>query len=113
MEQQIVGLINNALNCMSRGIDGHQFADAVITMNTDLEYDRLVSQIQSVTVPVLIQLCKGIPQIGPHVTAYEEQFARFLSEFVEGPYEYGDSGEPEDESAKSGPSKHKKAAVVA
>jgi hypothetical protein len=110
-----VDLIARALDCMIRGFDGHQFAEAVITMNNDLEYQRIASQIRSFTVPAVIALSKSIPQLGAHITAYEEQFTGFMGEFLEGPTweqeEREESGEPEVvEFVKSS---KRKAAVVA
>jgi hypothetical protein len=116
IEDQVVGLITSALNCMNRGIGGHEFADSLIVVNGELGYEAIVSQIQRFTIPGVLTLAKNIPQINDTVIAYENQFARFIAEFVEGPpAEEDDDGNEEVEVAASEapPKLRKKAVTVA
>jgi hypothetical protein len=78
---------------MNRAIDGHTFADSLIVMNGDLEYQQIAGQIRVLTVPVVIAAAKAIPAFAQAVTVYESQFQTFISEFLEGP----DGGDAEDE----------------
>jgi hypothetical protein len=82
---QLVMLINQALNCMNRGIDGHQCAQAIMDLNGDLAYDALVQQIKDTGVPVVIELVKGIPELTTQATAYEAPLRAFIEEFLQGP----------------------------
>jgi hypothetical protein len=91
---QLVVLINQALNCMNRGIDGHQCAQAIIDLNGDLSYDTLVQQIKQAGVPVVIELAKGIPELTAQIVAYEPQLRAFVEEFVQGP-QYDDEATEE------------------
>ena len=96
VEQQMAGLLMSAINCMQRGIDGHQFADSVIVMHGELEFEALVTHLQTIGIPVVIALAKGMLQAGAYVAKYEPQFTRFLSEFLAGP------DVPEDEIEEDG-----------
>jgi hypothetical protein len=94
MLSQLVVLINQALNCMNRGIDGHQCAQAIIDLNGDLSYDTLIQQINQAGVPVVIELAKGIPELTAQIVAYEPQLRQFVEEFVQGP-QYDDEAREE------------------
>jgi hypothetical protein len=83
--QQVIALLMTAIGSMQRGCDGYQFAESVIVLNGDMEYENIVAQIKEMTVPVVVSLAKGAPQIGEIVGRYEKQFTAFLSEFIEGP----------------------------
>ena len=78
-------LVNQALGCLNRGVDGHRYAAALIDINGDLSYDTIVEQIRAAGVPVIIQLAKTIPQVSQQATAYEVPLQRFIQEFLEGP----------------------------
>jgi hypothetical protein len=44
----------SAIRCMQRGYDGHYFADSIILMNNEMEYDNIVSQIEAISIPVVV-----------------------------------------------------------
>jgi hypothetical protein len=93
---QIVGLVNQALNCLNRQIDGRQAAAAICDLNGELAYDALVQQINLAGIPTAIELAKGIPELKSQVVTYEAQLRQFIEEFVEGPY--GENEDPGEES---------------
>jgi hypothetical protein len=95
---QMVMLINQALNCMNRGIGGHQCAEAILDLNGQLGYDALAQQIKDTGVPVVIELVKGIPELSAQVTTYEAPLREFIQEFLEGPM-YDDQEPPEQTAA--------------
>jgi hypothetical protein len=81
----VLALLTSAISCLQRGVDGYRFADSVIVMQNELEYQSIVSQIELMTIPAIVAMAKGVPQIGDYVTRYEPQFIRFVEEFVAGP----------------------------
>lgn len=108
-------LINQALGCLNRGVDGHRYAGALIDMNGDLTFDTIVEQIKAAGVPAVIQMAKSIPPVSQQATAYEAPLQRFIEQFVEGPLwedePEGGSAESESEPARRG--NHKQTATVA
>jgi hypothetical protein len=92
---QVLILVNQSLSCLNRGVDGHQCAQALIDLNGDLIYRRLVQQINGAGIPVVVELAKGIPEVGMQVAAYEPALKQFIAQFLEGPDDYD---EPESES---------------
>jgi hypothetical protein len=82
---QLVSLINQALNCMNRGIDGHQCAQAIIDLNGQLAHEALAQQIKAAGVPIIVELAKGIPELTAQVSAYEAPLRAFIEDFLEGP----------------------------
>jgi hypothetical protein len=107
-------LINQALGCLNRGVDGHRYAAALVDMNGDLTFETIVRQIKAAGVPAVIQLAKSIPQVSQQATAYEALLQRFIEEFVEGPL--WEEDEPEDGSGESELARrgnHKQTATVA
>jgi hypothetical protein len=82
---QIPFLIQTALSCMNRGIDGHACSESIITLNGELMYESLAEQIKAVGVPTVVQLAKGIPEIGSQVATFEGPLMKFITEFIEGP----------------------------
>jgi hypothetical protein len=90
---QIIAMMNQALSCLNRGIDGHTCAQAMIDLNGELLFDSLAQRIQGAGIPVVIELAKGIPEIADQVTAYEQPLKQFIEEFLQGPAEYEESEE--------------------
>jgi hypothetical protein len=91
---QIVALVNQALSCLNREIDGRQAAAAVCDLNGQLYYDSLVAQISTVGIPASIELTKQIPELRSQVITYEVQLRQFIAEFVQGPWDDEDAGTP-------------------
>jgi hypothetical protein len=92
---QVIGLVNQALNCLNRQVDGHQAAAAVCDLNGELTYSALVQQINAAGIPVVIELAKGIPELSVQVITYEVQLKQFMAEFVEGP-QWDDENDDEE-----------------
>jgi hypothetical protein len=84
---QVIGLLNQALNCLNRQVDGHQAAAAVCDLNGELTYSALVQQINAAGIPAVIEVAKGIPELSVQVATYEVQLKQFMAEFVEGPWD--------------------------
>jgi hypothetical protein len=99
--EPVLALMMSAISCMQRGVDGHHFADSVIVMQNEMEYEGIVNQIEVMTIPAIVALAKAAPQIGDYVTKFESQFIRFIQEFVEGP-DAEDDSEPESRSSIKG-----------
>jgi hypothetical protein len=103
MVAEVVSLINTALSCLNRGVDGHQCAESIIALNGDLTYDTICKQITSTGVPVVMELARGIPQISAQVASYQEPLQQFIEQFVEGPWddetEESEGGRPDDTAA--------------
>lgn len=115
MEQQMGGLLMSAINCLQRGIDGAMFADSIITLHGELEYEALVTNLQTIGIPMVIALAKGMPQAGPYISKYEPQFTRFLSQFLAGPEAPEDGTEEDDgivDGAEAGTARLKQEAVA-
>jgi hypothetical protein len=85
-------LINQALNCLNRGIDGRRAAASFIDLNGDLSYDSISSQIKTAGAPMVVQTAKGIPELRTQVLAFEGPLMNFIAEFAEGP-DWGDEQE--------------------
>jgi hypothetical protein len=100
VEQQMAGLLMSGISCMQRGIDGHDFANSVIVMHGELEFEALVNHLQTIGVPMVIALAKSMPQAGPYITKYQPQFTRFLTEFVAGPDAPEDMSDEDDRTAE-------------
>jgi hypothetical protein len=90
----VLALLTSAISCLQRGVSGYRFADSVIVMHNELEYEAIVNQIEVMTIPAIVAMAKGVPQIGDYVTRYEPQFIRFVEEFIAGP----DAEDGEDDS---------------
>jgi hypothetical protein len=95
---QVVMLVSQAINCMNRGVDGHQCAGAFIDLSGELAYDSLVAQIKATTVPGVVELAKSIAELKNQVNSFEAQLQLFITEFVAGP-EYTETLETVNESA--------------
>jgi hypothetical protein len=96
---EVTILINQALNCMNRGVDGHQAAQAFIDWNGDLAYDALARQLREAGMPVVIGLAKGIPELAAQTTMYEAPLRTFLEEFLQGPQYDDEDAEQESQPA--------------
>jgi hypothetical protein len=80
----VITLVSQALNCLNRGVDGHECAQAVIDLNGDLTYGALVQQIQGAGIPVVLELAKGIPELSSQVITYEQSLKEFIEQFLRG-----------------------------
>jgi hypothetical protein len=98
---QVVGLVNQALNCLHRQVDGHQAAAAVCDLNGDLAYSALVQQINAVGIPTVLELTKTIPELSGQVTTYEVQLRQFMTEFVEGPWDDEEDAESAEDAVSA------------
>jgi hypothetical protein len=94
---QVITSVSQALNCLNRGVDGYECAQALIDLNGDLTYGALVQQIQGAGIPVVLELAKGIPEISLQVITYEQPLKEFMEQFLQGP-EYAEmkSSNPPD-----------------
>jgi hypothetical protein len=96
---ELTVLINQSLHCMNRNVDGHQAAQAFIDWNGDLAYDALARQLREASVPVVVGLAKGVPELAAQTTMYEAPLRTFLEEFLQGPQYDDEDAEQERQPA--------------
>ncbi len=95
----LMQMANRIYDCLDRGIDGEEFAQAVYTLDKMHTYQQIKNALSN---PLTLETLKGIPSVWQRFQPFEDQIPDFIEKFCHAFDQVDDDDDPTPDEEATG-----------